>query len=43
MPSDDRITQALEALAGAREGFTSSVDMYAEEVRGMLEREKSSN
>jgi len=43
MPSDDRITQALEALAGAREGFTSSVAMSAEEVRGMLERQKSSN
>jgi hypothetical protein len=43
MPSDDRITQALKALAGAREGFTSSVAMSAEEVRGMLEREKGSN
>lgn len=43
MPSDDRITQALEALAGAREGFTSSVAMSAEEVRGMLEREKGSD
>ncbi|MGW8266201.1 MAG: hypothetical protein ACWGSQ_07520 [Longimicrobiales bacterium] len=43
MPSDDRITQALEALAGAREGFTSSVAMSAEEVRGMLDREKGTN
>ena len=40
MPSDDRITQALAALAGAKEGFSSSVAMSAEEVRGILEREK---
>ena len=40
MPSDDRITQALEALAGAKEGFSSSVAMSAEEVRGILEREQ---
>lgn len=40
MPSDERITQALEALAGARESFVSSVAMSAEEVRGILEREK---
>ncbi len=40
MPSDDRITQALEALASAKEAFSSSVAMSAEEVRGILEREK---
>jgi hypothetical protein len=40
MPSDDRITQALEALASAKEQFTSSVAMSAEEVRGILEREQ---
>jgi hypothetical protein len=40
MPSDDRITQALQALAAAKEGFSSSVAMSAEEVRGILEREK---
>jgi hypothetical protein len=41
MPSDDRITQALNALAASREGFSSSVALSAEEVRGILEREKS--
>jgi len=41
MPSDDRITQALAALAAAREGFASSVAMSAEEVRGILERANS--
>jgi hypothetical protein len=40
MPSDDRITQALQALAASKEGFISSVAMSAEEVRGILEREK---
>jgi hypothetical protein len=40
MPSDDRITQALNALAGAKEAFSSSVAMSAEEVRGILEREQ---
>ena len=40
MPSDDRIAQALQALTAAREGFSSSVAMSAEEVRGILEREK---
>lgn len=40
MPSDDRITRALEALAGAKEGYSSSVAMSAEEVRGILEREQ---
>ncbi|MFO8175618.1 MAG: hypothetical protein R6T96_15125 [Longimicrobiales bacterium] len=40
MPSDDRITQALEAVADAREAFSSSVALSAEEVRGILEREK---
>jgi len=40
MPSDDRIAQALAALIAAKEGFTSSVAMSAEEVRGILEREK---
>lgn len=40
MPSDDRIIQALEALVSAKEVFTSSVAMSAEEVRGILEREK---
>jgi hypothetical protein len=39
MPSDDRITQALKALASSRESFLSSVAMSAEEVRGILERE----
>lgn len=39
MPSDDRITQALKALAGSREHFLSSVAMSTEEVRGILERE----
>jgi hypothetical protein len=40
MPSDERITKALEAIAGAKEAFTSSVAMSAEEVRGILEREQ---
>jgi hypothetical protein len=39
MPSNDRITQALKALARSREAFLSSVAMSAEEVRGILERE----
>ena len=43
MPSDDRITQALAALAGPREFFASSVAMSAEEVRGILERERGAN
>ena len=43
MPSDERINQALEALAGAKESFTSSVAISAEEVRGILEREKGAN
>ncbi|MBT8397397.1 MAG: hypothetical protein HKO65_13850 [Gemmatimonadetes bacterium] len=38
MPSDERIVQALEALVDAKESFTSSVAMSAEEVRGILER-----
>jgi hypothetical protein len=42
MPSDDRITQALKALARSRESFVSSVAMSAEEVRGILEREAHS-
>lgn len=41
MPSDDRITRALEILADAREGFSSSVALSAEEVRGILDREKA--
>lgn len=40
MPSDERITQALESLAAAKEVFSSSVAMSAEEVRGILEREQ---
>jgi hypothetical protein len=40
MPSDERITQALQALTSSREGFTSSVAISAEEVRGILEREQ---
>ncbi len=43
MPSDERIDQALEALSDAREFFTSSVAMSAEEVRGILERERGAN
>lgn len=43
MPSDERINQALEALANAKEAFTSSVAISAEEVRGILEREKGAN
>jgi len=41
MPSDDRITQALDALASARESYSSSVALSAEEVRGILDREQS--
>lgn len=41
MPSEERMDQALSALAGAREAFLSSVAMSAEEVRGILEREAS--
>ena len=40
MPSDERITQALQALAPFKEGFASSVAKSAEEVRGILERER---
>ena len=43
MPSDDRIAQALEALSDAKESFSSSVAMSAEEVRGILEREQGAN
>jgi hypothetical protein len=43
MPSDARIAQALAALSGAKEFFTSSVAMSAEEVRGILERERGAN
>lgn len=43
MPSDERIATALEALAAAREGFSSSVALSAEEVRGILEREKDAS
>jgi hypothetical protein len=43
MPSDERITQALEALSEAKESFTSSVAMSAEEVRGILERDQGTN
>ena len=40
MPSDERIAQALEALSDARETFVSALAMSAEEVRGILERER---
>ena len=43
MPSDERITQALEALGDAKETFVSSVAMSAEEVRGLLERDQGSD
>ncbi len=43
MPSDERITQALEALGGAMETFVSSVAMSAEEVRGILERDQGAD
>ena len=43
MPSDERIAQALESLAVAKETFVSSVAMSAEEVRGILEREQGAN
>jgi len=43
MPSDERIAEALEALSEAKETFVSSVAMSAEEVRGMLERDKGAN
>ena len=43
MPSDARIAQALAALSVAKESFTSSVAMSAEEVRGILERERGAN
>ncbi|MFH1762800.1 MAG: hypothetical protein ABIF09_01290 [Gemmatimonadota bacterium] len=43
MPSDERIAQSLDALSAAREFFTSSVAMSAEEVRGILERERGAN
>ncbi len=42
MPSEDRINQALEALVDSKESFLSSVAMSAEEVRGILERQGSS-
>jgi hypothetical protein len=43
MPSEDRIAQALKALSDAKEFFVSSVAMSAEEVRGILERERGVN
>lgn len=43
MPSDERITQALEALGDAKETFVSSVAMSAEEVRGILERDQGAD
>lgn len=43
MPSDDRIAQALAALFDAKEAYSSSVAMSAEEVRGILEREQGAN
>ena len=43
MPSDARIAQALAALSHAKESFTSSVAMSAEEVRGILERDQGAN
>ncbi|MFC1659949.1 hypothetical protein ACFL3S_00605 [Gemmatimonadota bacterium] len=43
MPSDERIVQALKALSEAKEHFVSSVAMSAEEVRGILERERGVN
>lgn len=43
MPSDERISQALAALSEAKESFSSSVAMSAEEVRGILEREQGAN
>lgn len=43
MPSDERIIQALAALSEAKESFTSSVAMSAEEVRGILDREQGAN
>lgn len=43
MPSDERIAQALAALSEAKESFSSSVAMSAEEVRGILEREQGAN
>jgi len=43
MPSDERIAQALAALSDAKESFSSSVAMSAEEVRGILEREQGAN
>ncbi len=35
MPSDERVTRALAAVAGAREAFRSSIAMTVEEVRGL--------
>jgi len=43
MPSEDRIAQALEAISDAKDFFVSSVAMSAEEVRGVLERERGVN
>jgi len=43
MPSEDRIAQALKALSDSKEFFVSSVAMSAEEVRGVLERERGVN
>ncbi len=43
MPSDERIIQALEALGDAKELFSSSVALSAEEVRGILERDQGAN
>ncbi len=35
MPSDERTTRALAAVAGARDAFRSSIAMTVEEVRGL--------
>jgi hypothetical protein len=43
MPSDERITRALEALGEAKETFVSSVAISAEEVRGILERDQGAD
>jgi hypothetical protein len=43
MPSEERVIQALKALSDAKEHFVSSVAMSAEEVRGILERERGAN
>jgi hypothetical protein len=41
MPSDERVPQALEALAGARETFRAAVAAAAEEVRGFVAAHRS--